>query len=877
MTAWAKLKKTAAGIETHSLVAHSADVAAVMERLLEIPTIANRLARLLEIRELDPVTRARLCLLAGIHDAGKANRGFWNKRFLASGGTERDISFKAGHVGPVVDLMHPKNIQGYRTKPKSHTLFADALGLDRFFAWTAGQKAFSPLLDAVLMHHGRLPECHNINDGLWREADGYDPATELYRLGSSLDHWYPEAFTSGFMPLPIKERFLHAYAGLVMLADWIASDEKFFRFEALPDPNRIDVARTKADEIIRAFHLDPTTSRQPVQRITDLMTPIIGVGHSPRPAQAAIEKAEVEPGSVIVIEAETGSGKTEAALIHFLNLFRAGQVDGLYFALPTRAAAVQIHRRIFEALKTLLGDRAPPTVLAVPGYLRVDDQDGMKLAPFDVHWPDDPADYLKDRAWTAEHPKRYMASAVAVGTVDQLMLGALNVRHAHLRSGPMLRQLLAIDEVHASDPYMERVLRHLLEQHRMAGGHALLMSATLGTASRLRLMGSSERETNNLPTVAELAAAPYPAIHAASAHIPALPVSSMPPKKIDIELLDTGDANQMLAERAVAAALSGARVLVIRNRVDDAVETAQLASALAEEGGCPDLVFRCRGASTVHHGRFAPSDRRLLDAALESALGRASSRPIIAVTTQTAEQSLDIDADFLLTDICPADVLLQRLGRLHRHDRKRPEGFDRAQALVLAPDENRLGTLLAADGSIRGRLLGLGKVYPDLVGIASTRRTLQELGTIEIPRHNRLLVERATHRPFLACMADDLGASWVAHHRLISGLSAAQSQIARLNFLEFNERIMPPVDLDAKIATRLGTGNRAVRFAVPMAGPFGEPVHELTLPNWMVREIPLDAVPDDITEIPRGFSFALGYREFLYTEFGLSFSTGPQR
>ena len=82
-----------------------------------------------------------------------------------------------------------------------------------------------------------------------------------------------------------------------------------------------------------------------------------------------------------VLEAETGSGKTEAALIHFLRLFQAGEVDGLYFALPTRAAAVQIHRRIKEMVSGWLRDAAPPVGLAVPGYLRVDDDDdeGQRL------------------------------------------------------------------------------------------------------------------------------------------------------------------------------------------------------------------------------------------------------------------------------------------------------------------------------------------------------------------------------------------------------------------------------------------------------------------------------------------------------------------
>jgi CRISPR-associated endonuclease/helicase Cas3 len=60
----------------------------------------------------------------------------------------------------------------------------------------------------------------------------------------------------------------------------------------------------------------------------------------------------------------------------------------------------------------------------------------------------------------------------------------------------------------------------------------------------------------------------------------------------------------------------------------------------------------------------------------------------VLIATQTLEQSLDIDADFLITDLAPMDVLLQRIGRLHRHDWSRPAGYKapRALVLVLAPE-----------------------------------------------------------------------------------------------------------------------------------------------------------------------------------------------
>ncbi len=68
---------------------------------------------------------------------------------------------------------------------------------------------------------------------------------------------------------------------------------------------------------------------------------------------------------------------------------------------------------------------------------------------------------------------------------------------------------------------------------------------------------------------------------------------------------------------------------------------------------------------------FAPEDRRLLDDALEQALSKGGSRDgVVAVTTQTAEQSLDIDADWLVTAGPPVGVDV--LDLLHRGRERRP-------------------------------------------------------------------------------------------------------------------------------------------------------------------------------------------------------------
>lgn len=866
--------------DIHLLEHHLADVGACFERLLQQPTIRRRLAHSGGREDLDPITIARLSVFAALHDIGKVNAGFqtriWRPQDCLGG--RRPPSF--GGVGHIQDLTPVVNGQD------AHWLFP-ALGFEEMRQWDDRDgMTVGNLFIAALSHHGQplyLRDGLPANTPAWQPYGELNPQKCTERIGKLVRRWFPEAFAAGGPPLPYQADFQHHFLGLCILADWTGSNKQFFPFVNGPDENYIHTARSQAARAIADIGLDIAKQREtfgirpPRLEFADLFD-----FPSPNAVQQAAQDAPLDC-PLVIIESETGSGKTEAALWRFARIYQEGLVDGLYFALPTRAAASQIYERVRRFVARLFPEELrPAVVLAVPGYLDRNSPGGG-LQDYPVWWES----HDGEKPWVAERAKRYLAAQIAVGTVDQALLGALQVRHAHLRASCLARNLLVVDEVHASDTYMREILAALLDAHRAAGGCALLMSATLGSASRQRWLAGNAANAGAAMPLSTAIAADYPAISWTSGDGARMDATgdNDQAKTVAMEAWAAMQDFEPLAARALAAARRGAKVLVIRNTVGYARSTQQALEALA--GGDAGLLFRVRGAPTLHHGRFAAVDRSLLDRGVKWQLGKGKDRPAggcIVVGTQTLEKSLDIDADLLIADLCPVDVLLQRMGRLHRHPgHSRPAGYADPQCVVLTPGAD-LSPLLSEESKEKANGLGpYGGVYRTLHILEATRRLIEEYQAWRIPEMNRELVERATHTAALKKITEELESTegvkekWREHAIDLDGVSIADALQADRgiirrdkSFLEDNRDVVFPGRDEKNIRTRLGDDQVEVSFDPPAASPFtGDiSIDRLTLP---VRWLDSAGVPGAVTPAPieGGFEFEVGSRKFRYDRLGV--------
>jgi CRISPR-associated endonuclease/helicase Cas3 len=872
-------------------------VAAVTRALIELPTWRRRLEQLAG-HTFDNVELDRLTVLAFLHDVGKAGAGFYSKgaRDVDALGWMRAIHgdrSQCGHTRVVAPLL---------TGGQRFEAHRAALGIDRIWAWAGtdeiAQSQVMELWLAAVSHHGEPISVGSLQLQLgdfptWTvPIAGYAPINGLQQLGDATRLLWPAAFNADAPMHEPSPALVHAFSGLVSLADWIGSNTRFFPFERGGQGlQRLSHAQGAAQQALRDMRIDLEDARADLRARSPSFVDVFGF--SPTPVQQAAADAPMP--SPVVLEAETGSGKTEAALWRFKTLFEAGEVDALCFLLPTRVAATGIGSRVEAFMQALFPDEQlrPNTVLAVPGYLRANGEEGKHLPGFEVQWPDkeigDPV------FWAAENSKRYFAAAAVAGTIDQFLLSTLQTKHAHLRGSLLLRSLVVVDEVHASDPYMRTLLLSALRRHVAAGGHALLLSATLTSDLRDQLLAAAARPTaGRTRTRAGAAAAgplalPEPPLHdypriSAPDHVQTFgPIAQN--KDIQHRLAPLMREEQQVARLAVEAVQAGARVLVLRNTVRQAVATQiQLEALLGQDH---PVLFRLNGVVGLHHGRYALPDRRALDLAVGLRFGKQAAqdrRPVVLCATQTVEISVDCDADFLITDLAPMDVLLQRMGRLHRHAWRtgyRPPGYEMAHCVVLTPPSRDMGLLLGSGGA-KGLGIGPMSAYPDLLNLEATWRALEnkiEFPTLEIPKHNRALVEQSCGAQALNDLASNLGDAWQKHREELWGKQAAHRMQAHQQsidwFKPWGDAV--PGDLSVEARTRLGLDGVSVDLPQPWVSPLGQTVDSLSLPAWMLPKRPDEAAeasaPPAATDwlfATDRLSFRIQGRAYNYDRLGLA-------
>jgi CRISPR-associated endonuclease/helicase Cas3 len=749
---------------TRSLIGHSMDVAHCVQAMLSHGASRRRLGAAAGL-ELNDVHVARLSVLAGLHDMGKSTNGFQDRINGRGVGT--------GHVAEAIAIV---NAQGPLSDAVRTAICAEMIN-----AWCDDPHG---ILYAIFCHHGepvaqpRISAATAALTQQWNAKSGYDPVVEVSELVKALLAVFPQALETAD-PFPATTRLEHTLAGLVMTADWMGSDT---RFHSIADEDNRPLAAIRLLENTRWSGWHSGSGPQA----------LLGQ-YQPRAAQISMLELPLTQ-RLVFLEAPTGSGKTEAACIWADRLVAADLVDGMYFAVPTRSAATELHSRIAGLMSRVHISLAGRIIRAVPGMLDTDKPPGI--------W-----DESSVPTWALGSTRKVMGAPVAVGTIDQALLSQLRTKHSWLRAWCLGRQLLVIDEVHASDAYMSEIVARLVDEHLSLGGYALLMSATLGETLRAKI------ERRPRVDILSATARPYPQVSSPNEQTP-VQTSGIRTTKIVIE--DRAAAIM----RARQAAANDEAVLWIRSTVGDALDDYH--------------AFQSSGTPVIlHHSRFADVDRRYLDNQVLQVIGLNGARSgFVIVGTQTLEQSLDIDADLLVSDAVPADVFLQRLGRLHRH-----RTDTSPVAVVLEPGDWQARVTLQGR-SIGGPGHGWAWVYSPL-SVRETIEWLRVRGTVSVPRDARDFVELATHADHLEGRAQTYGERWVELWQRSYGKTLADSQQALAGMVDRTQCYERAL-VNERVPTRLGDGSVDVEVEAGLFSPFtGENIDALSIrANWLRQAEP---------------------------------------
>ena len=488
-------------------------------------------------------------------------------------------------------------------------------------------------------------------------------------------------------------------SGLLIMADWIASNEEYFPLFSLQNEvdHELDDAtvnqedrkkeETQISERVESAWLKWTQNQtwEATQLFDAKQTYQNSFHFMPRDFQEKVftEIAGAEDIGLVILEAPMGCGKTEAALMTAEQLAGKQQCAGVFFGLPTQASSNGIFPRVESWVDSLGQENQEKLSLRLShgkAALNEEFQSLSRNCSEGIDLDGEKTKYVYVNEWFSGR-KKAMLDDFIVGTVDHLLLMALKQKHLMLRHLGFSKKVVIIDEVHAYDAYMGQYLYMVLQWLGAYKVPTIILSATLPMERRKDLMkyylkgrGIKEKDIGNFDF---LKTESYPLLtFSKGSEVESFSdFQEEKEKKVTLYQLD----EENLVDTVKSLSKNGAVIGIIVNTVGRAQKiTRDLLAAFQEE--------------EVHllHSRFIDTDRIKKEEELLKKIGKNAERPkrFIVVGTQVIEQSLDIDFDLMISDLCPVDLLIQRIGRLHRHKIKRTKEHSEARLYLMGISES---------------------------------------------------------------------------------------------------------------------------------------------------------------------------------------------
>jgi CRISPR-associated endonuclease/helicase Cas3 len=685
---WGKARKDPqqAGADYHLLPYHCLDVAAVGDVWWDKSSaIRNSLVHSTALNEKQ--VKAWVLFFIALHDYGK-----WDIRF------QRKAPEAWYTVNPqlasLASSLSYKDIQEYFHGPEGLSLLFDDCE-ERFAAdWLDDNQDWElwlPWMAAVAGHHGVIPP-HAGSSTLsfsCREVAVVFKAARLEWL-NSLAVLFLEPVGLSLQDNPPQlgvsadKSVVTMLAGFCAVADWLGSSD-IFPYDSNPVSSVVELRQWYQARFSYAEKAVEESGVVGQVKSGANIGALLG-NYPPKQVQCLVEKLPKQQG-LTLIEASTGSGKTEAALAYAWSLLSVGLADSIVFALPTQATANAMLERLEKAAPILFENKSN-LVLAHGRAKYQQNFIDLKNASLPKTSQGQEEAWVQCGQWLSQSRKRVFLGQVGVCTVDQVLVSVLPIKHKFVRGFGIGRSVLIVDEVHAYDSYMYGLLGGVLSQQKLAGGSAILLSATLPFHQKQKLAlawGTALTEVNqSYPQITQ-----YMDSKVVSYDLLKQPEQLPPEQTVNIELLE--DTNMLpeaaLLQRVVSAVEQGAQVCIVCNLVDVAQSLYQKFQELFQQHTLLKI-----DQVNLFHSRFTFKDRQHKEKAVLDTFGKypspenARDRGHLLVATQVVEQSLDVDFDWLITQLCPVDLLFQRMGRLHRHERQRPKAFAKRICTILVPD-----------------------------------------------------------------------------------------------------------------------------------------------------------------------------------------------